>query len=381
MSSAIGGAMLPHAPQFFTMPETEDRGTVERVKKVAAEIGARLQALRPDLWVVFANDHAEQFFHTAAPPFTVHVGDEANGAFAGRKFHWRVPGEIGFAIVRQMYAQGFDPAFTSVAKIDYALGIPLTHLGIADPVLPIYVNAYLPPQPTMERCYHFGQALARIAGAMGLRTAVLASGGMSHYPGTERYAEPDLAWDRRALDRLAAGNLKSLLGYDAAELDAAGNVELRCWACAAGAARRAQARHRLAGAELASQLRLARLVQPTAGPARAALPVDEPELVELTVALQGLAHDDASRAAFLADAAAYADRFRLTSAQRAALVALDTRAIVAMGAHPLVPFSPTCRSGASAAAERAGCSIPRRATCCRFFNSLPCRGPQLRYLA
>src|ERR1700730_18481544 len=27
-----------------------------------------------------------------------------------------------------MYAQGFDPAFTSAAKIDYALGIPLTHL-------------------------------------------------------------------------------------------------------------------------------------------------------------------------------------------------------------------------------------------------------------
>src|SRR5207248_7961569 len=55
-----------------------------------------------------------------------------------------------------------------------------------DPVLPIYVNAYLPPQPTMERCYAFGQAVARIVTAMGLRTAVVASGGMSHFPGTER---------------------------------------------------------------------------------------------------------------------------------------------------------------------------------------------------
>src|SRR5467141_1361358 len=61
-----------------------------------------------------------------------------------------------------------DPAFTSVAKIDYALGIPLTHLEIADAVLPIYVNAYLPPQPSMERCYAFGQALARIVSAMGV---------------------------------------------------------------------------------------------------------------------------------------------------------------------------------------------------------------------
>ena len=139
MSSVIGGAMLPHAPQFFTMPDTEDRGTVDRVRETAAEIGARLKALAPDLWIIFANDHAEQFF----PPET-------------------------------------------------------------------------PPAP--------------------------------HYPSIK------------------------------------------------------------------------------------------PELVELTVALQSLAHDEASRAAFLADAAGYANRFKLTSAQRAALVTLDIRAIVAMGAHPLVPF-------------------------------------------
>ena len=68
----------------------------------------------------------------------------------------------------------------------------------------------------------------RLVGAMGVNTVVLASGGMSHYPGTERYAAPDLAWDSEALARIAAGNLKSLVGHDAAELDAAGNVELRC---------------------------------------------------------------------------------------------------------------------------------------------------------
>src|SRR2546423_621821 len=31
-STVIGGAMLPHAPQFFTMPDTEDKATVERVR-------------------------------------------------------------------------------------------------------------------------------------------------------------------------------------------------------------------------------------------------------------------------------------------------------------------------------------------------------------
>ena len=77
MSTVIGGAMLPHAPQFFTMPETEDKKNVEHVRAVAADIGRKLRALKPDLWIIFSNDHAEQFFHNAAPPFTVHVGGEA----------------------------------------------------------------------------------------------------------------------------------------------------------------------------------------------------------------------------------------------------------------------------------------------------------------
>ena len=44
MSSVIGGAMLPHAPQFFTMPETEDKNVVEHVRQVGADIGRKLRA-------------------------------------------------------------------------------------------------------------------------------------------------------------------------------------------------------------------------------------------------------------------------------------------------------------------------------------------------
>ena len=337
-SSIIGGAMLPHAPQFFTMPETEDRATVERVKAAAAEIGARLKAMAPDLWVVFSNDHAEQFFLAAAPPFTIHVGNEARGSFAGRQFRWQVPSEIGFEIVRQMYRQGFDPAFTSTAKIDYAIGIPLTHLGIEGAVLPIYVNAYLPPQPTMERCYGFGQALARIVSAMGLRTAVLASGGMSHFPGTERYSRPELAWDEAALARLAEGNLKSLIGWDEQALDNAGNIELRCWAAAAGAL--GERRPEIVSLEPSWHHNYATLGWFGAPPPEPDFhyPSIKPELAELTAALHGLAHDAAARGQYLDDAAGYAGRFQLTPQQRAALLALDTPAIVAMGGHPLVAF-------------------------------------------
>ena len=338
MSTVIGGAMLPHAPQFFTMPDTEDKNLVAHVKEVAADIGRKLKALNPDLWIIFSNDHAEQFFHNAAPPFTVHVGGEAHGEFAGRKFHWKVPSEIGFEIVRQLYRQNFDPAFTSTAKIDYAIGIPLTHLGLTDPVLPIYVNAYLPPQPTMERCYQFGQAVARTVTALGLRTVILSSGGMSHFPGTDRYSNPELAWDNQVLERLKAGNLKSLIGHDEAELDETGNIELRCWACAAGAL--GERKPDIVSMDPSWHHNYASLAWFGGAEENrtAHYPSIKPELVELTSALHGLAHETVARDAFIGDAAAYADRFKLTADQRKALIDMDMPAIVKMGAHPLVPF-------------------------------------------
>ena len=338
MSSVFGGAMLPHAPQFFTLPDTEDKTNVERVRAVAAEIGTRLRALEPDLWIIFSNDHAEQFFHHVSPPFTIHVGGEAKGHFAGHDFHWQIPSSTGFELVRELYRQGFDPAFTSTARIDYAIGIPLTHIGLTDPVLPIYVNAYLPPQPTMERCYAFGQAVARAVTAMGLRTVILASGGMSHFPGTDRYGNPELSWDNKLLERLTEGNLKSLIGFDETELDETGNIELRCWACAAGAI--GEQRPDVVSMDPSWHHNYASLGWFDLKPRDHSphYPATKPELVQLITALHALAHEGSARQAFLADPQAYADRFKLTDEQRQALVALEVSSIVALGAHPLVPF-------------------------------------------
>jgi 2,3-dihydroxyphenylpropionate 1,2-dioxygenase len=72
--------------------------------------------------------------------------------------------------------------------------------------------------------------------------------------------------------------------------------------------------------------------------AAAHYPSIKPELVELTSALHGLAHDADMRAQYVADAAAFADRFTLPPDQREALIKLDMPSIVKMGAHPLVPF-------------------------------------------
>jgi 2,3-dihydroxyphenylpropionate 1,2-dioxygenase len=67
------------------------------------------------------------------------------------------------------------------------------------------------------------------------RVALIASGGMSHFPGTDRYASPDFDWDRRMLDRLAQGRGRETAALTGEELDKTGNVELRTWITLLGA--------------------------------------------------------------------------------------------------------------------------------------------------
>ncbi len=339
MTSLLGGVLMPHAPQFFTLPDTEDKATVERVRRKAGEIGQRLAALNPDVWIVIANDHANQFLLHCTAPFTLHMGDRVRGAFAGRTFEHRIPAALSLALIEHVQQEGFDPAFSSNAEIDYAFGIPLTFLGVTQPILPVYVNSYVPPQPSIERCYAFGQALARGLAALSVRAVVVASGGMSHFPGTEQYSRPDVTWDRALFETMKAGNLRALLAYGPDELDRRGNVELRSWAIAAGM--------------LGERVPDAALFEPSwhhtyatlawFGPAADAVsrphyPHIAPERVRLTETLHALANDADERQRFLADPAGYAAAADLTEPERAALAKLDQRALLALGVHPLVPF-------------------------------------------
>ena len=338
--AVLGGALLPHAPQFFTRPATEDAETIARVERAAASIGERLAALRPDVWLTVSNDHAQQFFLDCAPPFVFHVGGEARGSFAGKDFCYTIASELAFSLVRSLYRLGFDPAFSSTAAVDYALGIPLSHLGVQGaPILPLFVNAYLPPQPQIERCYALGQAIATSLGALGVNAVVVASGGMSHFPGTERYANPDTVFDQSLLDSIGRGHLKALAGLTEGQLDATGNIELRCWAVAAGMLGERKPdviefnpswHHNYASLGFWSS--------PASGAPGAHYPATKPELVALTRALHALANDREARRAFAHDAAAFAKARNVEGRQAQLLAAFDVKAIVALGVHPLVPF-------------------------------------------
>jgi 2,3-dihydroxyphenylpropionate 1,2-dioxygenase len=328
-SGIVGAAIVPHAPQFLTLPETEDKTQVARVNAAMQKIGDAFRSLDPDLVVVISNAHCDDFVVRCVPAFAVHCGTRAEGT-GGHAGWWPIDGEAGYALVTQLLDQGFDPAFTLDAKLGTAFTIPLDFCGYPreTPFLPLFVNAYVPPQPSPERCFAFGQALARALERLGRRAVVLASGGLSHYPGTPLYPHPDLKTDKIIFERLAAGNLRYLLSLDAAALDRSGNVECRSLQILAGAigdrepdmALLEPSWHHIYA--ILGWTRLAPVAVETPH-----YPATPPERSALAGAIFKLVDDPEAGAAFRRDPAAYVARVDLAADERAALLTVDREAL------------------------------------------------------
>ncbi|MBI3029631.1 MAG: hypothetical protein HYY64_08990 [Candidatus Rokubacteria bacterium] len=233
----VAAAACAHTPQLLVRPPTEDRDLVLRVHAAFARVKALLAATRPDAIAVVAGDHIEGFFLNAVPALGVFVGAECAGKFGRYDYRFRVHEPLARAILEDGIERGFDLLYSQEIPLDYAFFVPL-HFTLpepAPPIVPLFVNVYLPPQPTPRRCYQWGEALARFLAGRPERVALLASGGMSHFPGTDRYASPDFEFDRQLLERLKQGRGRELTRLTGADLDTAGNIELRTWLVLLGA--------------------------------------------------------------------------------------------------------------------------------------------------
>lgn len=233
----VGAFACAHTPQLLIRPDTEDRALVLRVHAAFARVRARLETLRPDAIVMIGGDHVEAFFLSGVPALAVYAGASCAGTFGPYAYRYAIHEPVARALVEQGIERGFDLHYTQDAPLDYAFYVPL-HFTMPEPALPIvplYVNVYLPPQPTPRRCYDWGATVGDILRARPERLVLMASGGLSHYPGTDRYGDPDVEFDRRLLDRLRAGRGRECAALTGEELDTAGNVELRTWVTLLGA--------------------------------------------------------------------------------------------------------------------------------------------------
>ena len=160
-AGVIGGVCTTHAPQLWTLPDSEDPNVVKRVKVLLGDVGEKLKGLKPDICIVIANDHAHQFLLHCTASFTMHIGAVAEGSFAGRDYSYPVASKASLDLLRYAQRNNVDPAFTSNAKIDYAFGIPLDFTGID--TIPYFTDfcKCLRTPPTFYRTLFFIWACTR----------------------------------------------------------------------------------------------------------------------------------------------------------------------------------------------------------------------------
>jgi len=328
----VGAAAVPHAPQMLSLPPSEDAAQVGRVRASMLAIGERLRALEPDLVIVIGNDHGDDFILRSVPAFMLHCGPFAEGR-DGHCGRWTVDGEAGYELLEGLQGESFDPAFTLDAPLGTFFTIPIAFMGWTPqtPVLPLFVNAYVPPQPSGLRCHALGQALARVLERNRRRAVLIASGGLSHYPGTPAYRDPgpDLETDRRIFEACSRGNLLSMLAHDDPSLDRSGNIELRSWQILAGAI--GEATPDVALFEPNWHHTYAVFGWTERPQSTAASPLYyrriPPAVVPLAQALHLLRTSAEACAHYLRDPKAFAQRFPLGDEERALLLAMDEAAM------------------------------------------------------
>jgi 2,3-dihydroxyphenylpropionate 1,2-dioxygenase len=86
----------------------------------------------------------------------------------------------------------------------------------------------------MQRCAAMGREIARILEGRNERVAVIASGGMSHYPGTSKYEYPEFNFDYWMISQMEIGNVDAILNLTPEQLDETGNTEMLNWATMLG---------------------------------------------------------------------------------------------------------------------------------------------------
>jgi aromatic ring-opening dioxygenase catalytic subunit (LigB family) len=233
------------APQgSASRPDLAQQKKLRRDAEAAfAVLRADMEQARPDVLIVVANDQFVNFFWNNIPTFFVTVADEIKGRFTRHPFHYKNHKELGREIVRAGIYAGIDLSFGEHIELQHTQLVPLYFLLREPniPILPIFVNTWVDPAPTPRRCYQLGELIRNVADTSPHRIAVLATGGLSHYPGSPRIGEIDTRFDHKLLETLRAGKGRSLTECSVAELLEAGDTEFLNWMVVVGAVGDAQA--------------------------------------------------------------------------------------------------------------------------------------------
>jgi protocatechuate 4,5-dioxygenase, beta chain len=144
---------------------------------------------KPDVVVVFYNDHGLNFFLDKMPTFAVGAAPEYRNDDEG----WGIPTlppfegipELSWAIIDHLIARDFDIVTCQEMLVDHAFTIALKLFwpdGDAPPAVPACINTVQFPLPSAKRCYALGRAVGEAISAWDkdLKVVTIGSGGLSH---------------------------------------------------------------------------------------------------------------------------------------------------------------------------------------------------------
>jgi gallate dioxygenase len=246
----IGGLGSPHAPSIGAAIDRGEQDTPDWKPLFDGYVPMRewLARERPDVLIVFYNDHFTTFFQDNFPTFAIGVGPEH--AIADEGWGKRplppVPGapDLAWHIVHALVAAEFDLSVSMEMALDHGCLTPLSALwpwqdGWPGRVIPVQVNVLQFPLPSPARCFKLGRAIraAVQSFAQPLRVAAVGTGGLSHQLGGERFGFIDPVWDAEFLDLIERDpqTLARLTHRELIERGGTEAVEEIMWLCMRGA--------------------------------------------------------------------------------------------------------------------------------------------------
>lgn len=246
MGQIVFAAGAPHAPAIVGLFDRAPPESQKVVRDTYAAITGELRASRPDVLIVFANDHLANSRITLYPDFLIGTGAEHRGPhewfqewIGCRDYAAKGNPAVAEALFTGMTRRGIRMSSRETLKFDDNISVPvvltdLDHSPIT--LVPVLQNCTVPPYPTPEKCFEVGHALRDfIANDLpaDMRVALFGSGGLSHEPGGVKYYKIDEEFDRAFLDLCVRGDHKALLREITIErLEAAGTggtAELLSW--------------------------------------------------------------------------------------------------------------------------------------------------------
>ncbi len=244
MAEIVAGIGLPHTPASPALVARE--GPHCETARFYAEVASELEAVRPDVLVIFTDDHFNTFFLDNFPTFAIGIAETTagpNDQTPMPRYKVAVPRALAAHVRASAIARGFDISLVQDFEVDHAVMVPLHFIApqMKIPVLPIFVNALAPPLPTAQRCYALGEAVRdairewpeplRVV-AIGSGSFSLEIGGPKIPPGDRAAGTPDPEWSQHVEALLAEANIGTLLSEATANrMLQAGNIggELLNW--------------------------------------------------------------------------------------------------------------------------------------------------------